>query len=179
MNDPVGMGLQALVGSWHVVIGSNGQCHTTSPKGAIMSRLPARHRPRSLLADPAELLAGFPAWAGLRPLFDTHQMLLEDEIEDGHYIVRAELPGLDPVKDVDITVHDGVLTIKAQRSAKKESKRRSEFSYGSFVRSVTLPAGADEDDVQARYDKGILTVSVALPEHAAPAEKRIPVQGSS
>lgn len=144
-----------------------------------MSRLPARHRPRSLLADPAELFAGFPAWAGFRPLFDTHRIRLEDEIEDGHYVVRAELPGLDPAKDVDITVHDGVLTIRAERSEKKESKGRSEFSYGSFVRSVTLPAGAEEDDVQARYDKGILTVSVAVPEHAAPAEKHIPVQGSS
>ena len=144
-----------------------------------MSRLPARHRPRSLLVDPAELFAGFPAWARFHPLFDTHLIRLEDEIEDGHYVVRAELPGLDPAKDVDITVHDGVLTIKAERSEKMESKGRSEFSYGSFSRSVTLPAGADEDDVQARYDKGILTVSVAVPEHAAPAEKHIPVQGSS
>src|ERR1700739_2585534 len=106
-------------------------------------------------------------------------MRLEDEIEDGHYAVRAELPGLDPAKDVDITVHDGVLTIKAERSAKKESKGRSEFSYGSFVRSVTLPAGADEDDVQARYDHGILTVSGGGPADAAPAEEQIPVKGSS
>jgi HSP20 family molecular chaperone IbpA len=144
-----------------------------------MSRLPARHRPRSLLADPAELFAGFPAWAGFRTQIDTHLIRPEDKIEDGHYVVRAELPGLDPAKDVVVTVHDGLLTIKAERSAKKESKRRSEFSYGSFMRSVTLPAGADEDDVQARYDKGILTVSVAVPEHAAPSEKHIPVQGSS
>jgi HSP20 family molecular chaperone IbpA len=144
-----------------------------------MNRLPAWHRPRSVLADPAELFAGFPAGTSFRPLFDTNLIRLEDEIEDGHYVVRAELPGLDPAKDVDITVHDGVLTIKAERSEKKESKRRSEFSYGSFVRSVSLPAGADEDDVQARYDKGILTVSVAVPEQTAPAEKHIPIQRSS
>lgn len=53
------------------------------------------------------------------------------------------------VKDLDITVRDGRLTIKAERSEKKESKGRSEFSYGSFVRSVPLPASADEDDIQA------------------------------
>ncbi len=104
------------------------------------------------------------------------EIRLEDEIEDGHYVVRAELPGLDPAKDVDITVDDGVLTIKAERSEKKESKGRSEFAYGSFVRSVTLPTGADEDDIKATYDKGILTVSVAVSEKAAPAEKHITVQ---
>lgn len=67
------------------------------------------------------------------------------------------------------------MTIKAERSEKKESKGRSEFSYGSFVRTVPLPPGADENDIKASYDKGILTVSVAVPK-AAPAEKRIPVQ---
>ena len=56
-----------------------------------MSKLPARRRTRSLLPDPAELFAGFPAWAGLRPFSDTQLIRLEDEIEDGHYVVRAEL----------------------------------------------------------------------------------------
>ena len=106
-------------------------------------------------------------------------MRLEDEMEDGHYVVRAEIPGIDPAKDVDITVRDGRLTIKAERSEKKETKGRSEFSYGSFVRSVSLPAGADEDGINATYDKGILTVSVALPKEAAPAEKHIAVQATS
>ena len=106
-----------------------------------MTDLPARHRPRSwlpALSDfRSDLCTGFPSWSGLRPLIDTHLIRLEDEIEDGHYVVRAELPGIDPAKDVDITVRDGQLTIKAERSEKKETKGRSEFSYGSFVRSVT------------------------------------------
>ncbi len=106
-------------------------------------------------------------------------MRLEDEMEDGHHVVRAEIPGIDPAKDVDITVRDGRLTIKAERSEKKETEGRSEFSYGSFVRSVSLPASADEDDIKATYDKGILTVSVALPKGAAPAEKHIAVQATS
>lgn len=70
-------------------------------------------------------------------------------------MVRAELPGIDPTKG------------------------RSEFSYGSFVRSVTLPAGADEDDIKASYNNGILTVSVAVTEPAAPPEKHIKVQAAS
>jgi HSP20 family molecular chaperone IbpA len=111
--------------------------------------------------------------------FDTQLMRLEDEMEDGHYVVRAEIPGIDPAKDVDITVRDGRLTIKAERTEKKEAKGRSEFRYGSFVRSVMLPAGANEDDIKATYDKGVLTVSVAVAEQAAPAEKQVAVQAVS
>ena len=105
-------------------------------------------------------------------------MRLEDEIKEGRYEVRAEIPGIDPSKDVDITVRDGELTIKAERTEQKEFNGRSEFSYGSFVRTVSLPAGANEDDIKATYDKGILTVSVAVSE-PKPAEKRVQVQSAS
>jgi HSP20 family protein len=143
------------------------------------TKLPQRRRQRSLLPEFSELFTGFPGWADLRPTLENRLMRLEDELEDGHYVVRAEIPGIDPAKDVDITVRDGQLTIKAERSEKKETKGRSEFSYGSFVRSVSLPTGADEDDIKATYDKGILTVSVALPKEAAPAEKHIAIQAAS
>ena len=99
-----------------------------------MSRLPVQHRPRLLFPEFGELLAGFPSWANPRPVFDSHIIRLEDELKEGRYEVRAELPGVDPAKDVDITVRDGVLTIKAERTEKKESSGRSEFSYGSFMR---------------------------------------------
>jgi len=150
-----------------------------------MADLPARRQPRSWLPDWSDfwsdLWTGFPSRTGLRPMIDAHLIRLEDEMQDGHYLLRAELPGIDPAKDVDITVRDGQLTIKAERSEKKESKGRSEFSYGSFTRSVTLPAGANEDDIKASYDKGILTVDVAVPEQAAgaAAEKHVAVQTAS
>ena len=140
-----------------------------------MSTISRQRQPRSLFPELAELFAGFPSMAGLRPVFDTRVMRLEDEMKEGRYIVRAEMPGIDPAKDVDITVRDGQLTIKAERSEKKDFDGRSEFSYGSFVRTVSLPAGADEDNIEATYDKGILTVSVAISE-PKPAERRIPVQ---
>ena len=95
-------------------------------------------------------------------------------MKDGNYEVRAEIPGVDPGKDVDITVRDGVLTIKAERTEKKESNGRSEFSYGSFIRSVTLPAGADEDAIKASYDNGILTVQCPYKAVEA-AEKHVSV----
>lgn len=139
-----------------------------------MPHLPGHHH-RSWMPDWSDLWTGFPSLATLR---SGHMIRLEDEMQDGHYLLRAELPGIDPAKDVDITVREGQLIIKAERSEKKESKGRSEFSYGSFTRSVTLPAGANEDDIKATYDKGILTVDVAVPEQAAAAaaEKHIAVQ---
>ncbi len=146
-----------------------------------MTNRPVRHQPRSWLPDWSDfwsdLWTGFPSLAALRP---GHMIRLEDEMADGHYLLRAELPGIDPAEDVDITVRDGQLTIKAERSEKKETKGRSEFSYGSFTRSVTLPAGANEDDIKATYNKGILTVSVGVFEKAAAAaEKHIAVQAAS
>ena len=143
-----------------------------------MSTLSVRPHPRSLFPEFSELFAGFPSLAGIRPAFDTHVMRLEDEMKDGRYLVRAEMPGVDPAKDIEITVRDGQLTIKAERSEKKEFNGRSEFSYGSFVRTVSLPAGADEDDIEATYDKGILTVSVAVSE-PKPAERRVQVQSAN
>ena len=140
-----------------------------------MSKLPAQHRPRSFFPELSELFEGFPSWTGLRPAFGSHIIRVEDETKDGNYEIRAEIPGIDPVKDVDITVRDGVLTIKAERIEKKESNGRSEFSYGSFIRSVTLPPGADEDAIKASYDKGILTVSVPVTQAEA-AEKHVTVE---
>ena len=140
-----------------------------------MSTLPV-HRPnRPLLPDLTDLLATFPSFAQLRPVFDNRLLRLEDEMNDGRYEVRAEIPGLDPAEDVEVTVRDGLLTIKAERTDKKEGSGRSEFSYGSFERTITLPAGADEDDITATYDRGILTVSVGV-NRAEPQPKRITVQ---
>jgi len=143
-----------------------------------VSNLIARRQPR-WLPELSELFTDFPMWADVPLIVDTQLMRLEAGMQDGHYVVRAEIPGIDPVKDVDITVRDGQLTIKAERTEKKEANGRSEFRYGSFVRSVTLPAGANEEDIKATYDKGILTVSVAVPQQAAPAEEHVAVRAAS
>jgi HSP20 family molecular chaperone IbpA len=143
-----------------------------------MSTLSVRRHPRSLFPEFSELFAGFPPMAGLRPVLERPVMRLEDEMQDGRYVVRAEMPGVDPVEDVEITVRDGQLTIKAERSEKKDFDGRSEFSYGSFARTVSLPAGADEDNIEATYDKGILTVSVAISE-PKPTERRVQVRSAN
>jgi len=97
---------------------------------------------------------------------------VEEYVEGDHYMIRAELAGLDPEKDIEITVGSGYLTIRAERSDKTEGKHRSEFRYGSFSRTMGLPPNADEDAVTASYRDGILTVCVGLKtEHKASAKK--------
>jgi HSP20 family protein len=139
-----------------------------------VNKLAVQRQSRPLLPELSELFNGLPAFANLRPFFDNNLLRLEDESKEGVYEVRAELPGVDPVEDVEVTVLDGGLTIKALRTRTTESNGISEFSYGSFTRTVTLPDGADEDDISATYDRGILTVSIPLAEEH-PTEKRVEV----
>lgn len=103
-----------------------------------------------------------------------NMMRVEDRLEQDKYTLRAELPGIDPEKDVEITVADGVLTISAERREEKADKDRTEFRYGSFVRRLDLPKGAKEEGLKAAYKDGILEVVVPLAAEASKARK-IPV----
>jgi HSP20 family molecular chaperone IbpA len=91
-------------------------------------------------------------------------MKIEDYTQDDRYVIRAEIPGIDPDKDLDVTVEEGVLTIRAERSEREVDKHRREIRYGSLSRSVVLPKGAKADDIRAEYTDGMLTVSVGLGE---------------
>jgi HSP20 family protein len=114
-------------------------------------------------------------WTVLRPVAG-HPLRVEDYVEDGRYVVRAELPGINPESDLEVTVSKGILTIKADRQEDSHGKHHSEFRYGTFARSVTLPAGADEEHIEALYDNGILEVTVALgDESAGRTGRKIPV----
>ncbi|HEX3005685.1 MAG TPA: Hsp20/alpha crystallin family protein [Angustibacter sp.] len=117
--------------------------------------------------------SGWPGMAELRRE-SAHMMRIEDRMDDGQYVIRAELPGIDPEKDVEISVSDGVLTISAERREEVSEKGRSEFHYGSFVRRVTLPTGYKEDELSAHYNDGILEVDVPL-EESKPATRMIPI----
>jgi HSP20 family protein len=109
-----------------------------------------------LFADAGEWVETELASLGTQPI------RLEDFREKDKYVLRAELPGMDPEHDVKINVDHGVLTMEAERSAEKHDKHRSEFTYGALRRSVTLPSTAEEDKISARYDKGILEITVPL-----------------
>ncbi|TAM91381.1 MAG: Hsp20/alpha crystallin family protein [Jatrophihabitans sp.] len=101
---------------------------------------------------------------------------LEKYVEGDTCVIRAELPGIDPDKDVEIIVSDGVLHLSGRREESTErddpSGYRSEFRYGSFERSVRVPDWATENDVRVGYEDGILEVRIPIAPAAAPLTGR-------
>jgi HSP20 family protein len=114
-------------------------------------------------------------WAGW---LDRALPRLEEFEDEGTLVVRAEMPGIEPDRDVEITIANGALRIQAERrqesTSEDKSSYRSEFEYGSFVRTLPLPAGASEDDVKATYRDGVLEVRIPLVTEQAEARK-VPV----
>jgi HSP20 family molecular chaperone IbpA len=120
----------------------------------------------------------FPPFFAARSLLSPHLIRVEDKIEDGRYVIKAEMPGIDPDKDVKITLNNDRLVIDAERTEDKSDKSHSEFQYGSFHRAMTLPAGAKVDDIKATYNDGILTVTIGIGEETPVQARRIPVARS-
>lgn len=104
----------------------------------------------------------------------TSAMRLEEFVEDDTCVIRAELPDIDPEKDVEISIADGILHVRAHREQRSEEKRgegyRTEFHYGSLQRNIRLPEGVSADDVTANYKDGILEVRVPMPKAAPTPE---------
>lgn len=100
---------------------------------------------------------------------------VEEELKDNAMVIRAELPGIDPDKDVEISVTEGMLRITAERRSEtkeeNEGRVRSEFHYGSYVRTLPLPKGASENDVKATYKDGILEVTVPVKREAVEPQR--------
>jgi HSP20 family protein len=103
-------------------------------------------------------------WTAPLPFTAAQTFRVEEVVQDDRYVIRAELPGLDPDKDIEVTVNGRVVTIHAERRQEDKQPYRSEFRYGSVTRSVRLPARVAVADVTARYEKGILEVSVPVGE---------------
>ncbi|TNC24806.1 Hsp20/alpha crystallin family protein [Amycolatopsis alkalitolerans] len=115
----------------------------------------------SLLPRPRMTFPALADWLDTGWPFGEHNIVrIEESAADGKYTVRAELPGFDPAKGIHITTEGGLLTITAEREARTETKGRSEFHYGSFRRTVSLPQGADASKITAKYADGILEVVV-------------------
>jgi HSP20 family protein len=111
---------------------------------------------------------------------DMDSWLKVEEFHEGDtLVVRAELPDIDPDKDIDVTAESGVVRIHARREEKgdRNDKQgfRSEFRYGEFDREVGLPVGATVDDVKATYKNGILEVRIPCP-HTEAAPTKVPVK---
>ena len=93
-------------------------------------------------------------------------------------MIRAELPGLDPDRDIEVTVEGSTLTIHAERRQEDSGTCRSEFRYGPLTRLVRLPAKVDAKDVTARYDRGVLEVSVPVRE-VRPEGVRVAIENAA
>ncbi len=95
-----------------------------------------------------------------------------------HYVLRADLPGLSD-GDVNVQLEDNVLTISGERKAEREQEQEGyyqlERAFGSFSRSLTLPAGVDPDGVDAHFDRGVLEIRILKPEQKKPKTVQINV----
>lgn len=154
------------------------------------SSLPVR-RGRGELSSPFDMLqnridrmfedfsAGFgmPAMFGngdfaVSPFLDVHET-------DGMVTISAEVPGVDE-KDIDISVVDKMLTISGEKKEEFERKEgdryRSERSYGRFSRSISLPFDIDANKVEAKYDRGVLKLSIPKPPEAQRQPRRIAIK---
>lgn len=103
-----------------------------------------------------------------------------DVTEDGNEIrISAELPGMDE-KDIDLSIQNNMLTIKGEKKEEKEDKGkdyyRMERSYGSFVRTIPLPVEVDTDKVEAKFKKGVLSITLPKTAKAVAETKKISVK---
>lgn len=119
------------------------------------------------------------AWHGFASSSPTQAAALSVNLDvketDKAYHVTAELPGLTE-KEVDVTFDDGLLTIrgekKVERDEQKETWHVMERSCGSFARQLSLPVNVDEGKIEAKFDKGVLSVVLPkLPEEQTAAKK--------
>ncbi|MBI4883283.1 MAG: Hsp20/alpha crystallin family protein [Actinobacteria bacterium] len=119
-----------------------------------------------------------PRWGDTRPGF-AELIKIEQRMADGKLEIRAEVPGLDPDKDVDVSILNGILTITAERHEEEKGEHGgatfSEFRYGSFSRSVRVPEGTSVKDVKASYKDGILSVVVPMPAEKKPETVKVPI----
>lgn len=110
----------------------------------------------------------FSGWTPALDLFD----------EKEHLTVKVELPGLKK-EDIELSLHDGVLTVSGERKNEREQKDgetfRSERYFGRFQRSVTLPTAVDANKVSAAYKDGVLTVTLPKAEEAKPKQIEVSV----
>lgn len=100
---------------------------------------------------------------------------------DKAFEFTAELPGL-AEDNIDISLADGVLTLKGEKKEEEEQKDKgyylSERRYGSFRRSFRLPEGVDEDKIEAKFDKGVLKITLPKAQEAARKAKKIAIKAS-
>ena len=146
-----------------------GSAETTSPFGRLdrmfdewLRALPMRRMPGMGFEVPGE------------------ELIRVDEYREGDsQVIRAELPGIDPDKDVELTVADGMLRIHAQRRVEEKTEdkgyTRHELRFGTFTRTLPMPEGGSESDISASYKDGMLEIRIPVVEHSTPEPTKIQI----
>jgi len=101
--------------------------------------------------------------------------------EDGNLVVKAGVPGIS-AEELEVTVKDNILTIsgetKAEEEVEEENYIRRERGYGSFCRSVALPAEAEGEKTEASFEDGVLRLTIPVAEEPREESIKIPVKAS-
>jgi HSP20 family protein len=130
-----------------------------------------------------EVLSGWPfrTWRRLPAEELSWAPPVEMYERDDKFVVRTELPGV-KIDEIDISISGDVLTIKGERrvtqEVKEEEYHRAELAYGSFSRSITMPAEVDAKGIEATYEDGILEVNVPKAKGAKPSKIKIKTKGA-
>ncbi|MFH1804135.1 MAG: Hsp20/alpha crystallin family protein [Pseudomonadota bacterium] len=160
-------GLQTLNGASRRLAGGPVYADPFAILGRDMNRVLG-----SILGQDAATAATETAEKFLNPRIDVHETT--DFIE-----VAAELPGVDE-KDIDVSVFEGVLTVTGEKKSTRESDegaRIVERRYGSFKRSFRLPEHVDVDNIAAKFDKGVLVLTLPKIAEIKPEPRKIAVNG--
>jgi HSP20 family protein len=121
--------------------------------------------------DGSSLVSDLVTWIGA--ITPDPDIRVEEYVEGDRHVVRADLPGIDVDKDLDVTVEGGLLRLRGQRREDEQEKTRTEICYGTFERVLALPSGTTAGDVSATYEDGVLTVT--FPMAGAPTPQQIPI----
>jgi HSP20 family protein len=134
-------------------------------------------------ARPADTaIPGISDWAG-SPVSTLHRMPeqplpipVEQYADGAGYVIRLEVPGIDPASDLTVSVETGAIAVRAERRDSAPEGRQTEFRYGHLARRIPLPLGANAREVSASYHDGILTVRVGLDAEHQQAVRPIDIE---
>lgn len=121
------------------------------------------------------LVGSFPESVASAPL------KIDVKEDDAAFHIAAELPGLSE-NEVEVTFHDGMLTIRGEKKVERDEKKDTwhiiERSSGSFLRQLSMPANVDEEKIEAKFDKGVLSVTLPKQAESKAQTKKIEIKSS-
>lgn len=98
-----------------------------------------------------------------------HPVRAEEHPSDAQYVLRAEIPGVDPDREIEVTVRRAIVMITVRRHPDCAGTHRSEFRYGNFTRSFQLPSHVDENRIRASCYHGVLGSTALCSDEACSA----------